>query len=81
VRALGIGGATDLAGAEKAFDRFLLLILRAQVSDLVAGRVATNRVPPAIAESEIGYDQLRSDLRLAASLGELARDQITRAFI
>ncbi len=81
VRALGIGGAPDLAGAEKAFDRFLLLILRAQVSDLVAGRVATNRVPPAIAESEIGYDQLRSDLRLAASLGELARDQITRAFI
>jgi hypothetical protein len=53
------------------------LILRAQLADLATGNPASNRVPLAVIEAETGFDQIKSDLRLAASLDELARDQVT----
>jgi hypothetical protein len=79
VRALDVGGARDLAGAVAAHERFLLLILRAQLSDLAAGRSATNSVPREVIMLVAGLDQLKSDLRLAASLDMLARDQVATA--
>jgi CBS domain-containing protein len=79
VRALDVGGARDLAGAVAAHERFLLLILHAQLSDLAAGRSATNSVPREVIGLVAGLDQLKSDLRLAASLDVLARDQVATA--
>jgi hypothetical protein len=52
-------------------------ILRAQLADLAGGRPAANRVPLTIVQGEGGIDRLKADLRLAASLDELARDQLT----
>ena len=79
VRALGAGGESDLVAAAEAHERFLELILRGQLADLAAGRPAVNRVPLAIIQAEGGIDRLKTDLRLAASLDELARDQLAIA--
>jgi len=79
VRALGVGGESDLAAAVEAHERFLGLILRAQLADLAGGRPAVNRVPLTIIQAEVGVDRLKADLRLAASLHELARDQVAAA--
>jgi len=79
IRALGAGGESDLVAAAEAHERFLELILRGQLADLAAGRPAVNRVPLAIIQAEGGIDRLKADLRLAASLDELARDQLATA--
>jgi DNA polymerase-3 subunit epsilon/CBS domain-containing protein len=75
VRALGIGG-TDLAAAGKAHDRFLELILKAQLADLAAGQRASNRVPLKLIAADNGASRLRADLHIAASLYEVARDHL-----
>ena len=77
VRALGVGGDSDLGAAIEAHERFLGLILKAQLADMAAGRPASNRVPLALIEAEGGAKLLKADLRLAASLDELAHDQIS----
>ena len=79
VRALGAGGETDLAAALEAHERFLALILRGQLAEIAAGRPAVNRVSLVIAQAGGGIDTLKADLRLAASLDELARDQLAAA--
>jgi DNA polymerase-3 subunit epsilon/CBS domain-containing protein len=75
IRALGING-TDLAAAGEAHERFLELILKAQLVDLAAGQRVSNRVPLKLVGAENGASRLRADLRLAASLYEVARDHL-----
>jgi DNA polymerase-3 subunit epsilon/CBS domain-containing protein len=77
VRALGLS-ETDLGSAVEAHERFLGYILRTQMADLGAGRPASNRVPLTVAKGARSRAELKSDLRLAALLQELARDQIAR---
>ncbi len=74
---LGAGG-TDLPRALDAHERFLGHILRAQIADLAAGRRASNKVPLSLIPGAGGRAELKEDLRLAAVLQELARDQIAR---
>jgi DNA polymerase-3 subunit epsilon/CBS domain-containing protein len=76
VRALGIGGASDLDAAIAIHERILDLILRAQLADLAAGIPASNRVPLKVIEQRLGMRRLKKDLRLIASLDDLARDQL-----
>jgi CBS domain-containing protein len=75
LRALGISG-TDLAAAAEAHERFLGLILKAQLADLAAGQRVSNRVPLKLIAAENGASRLRVDLRLAASLYEVTHDHL-----
>ena len=75
LRALGISG-TDLAAAAEAHERFLELILKAQLADLAAGEPVSNCVPLKLVGAENGASRLRADLRLAASLYEVTRDHL-----
>ena len=79
VRALNAGGAHDLIAAAAAHDRFLRRIAKAQLADMAAGRPATNRVPLDALKAEAELDQLKSDLRIAVAVNELAREQIAAA--
>jgi DNA polymerase-3 subunit epsilon/CBS domain-containing protein len=74
---LGAGG-TDLSRALDAHERFLGHILRSQMADLAVGRRASNKVPLTLIPAATGRAELKDDLRLAAVLQELARDQIAR---
>jgi CBS domain-containing protein len=77
VKALGIGGASDLEAADAIHERFLDLILRAQIADIAAGRPPSNRVPLGIVERRGGMAALKADLRLVSVLDDLARDQLS----
>jgi CBS domain-containing protein len=77
VRALGIGGASDLDSAKAIHEHIVDLILRAQIADISAGTPASNRVPPAVIEQRGGIRALKKDLRLIASLDDLVRDQLS----
>jgi DNA polymerase-3 subunit epsilon/CBS domain-containing protein len=79
VRALKVGGATDLAAAIDIQEPMLGLILRAQLADISAGRTPSNRVPLTLAEKHGGLARLRSDLRLVALLDDLAKDQLSHS--
>ena len=79
VRALKVGGATDLAVAIDIQERMLGLILRAQLADISGGKTPSNRVPLALAEKHGGLARLRSDLRLVGILDDLAQDQISHS--
>jgi DNA polymerase-3 subunit epsilon/CBS domain-containing protein len=74
---LGAGG-TDLPRALDAHERFLGHILRAQMADLAVGGRPSNKVPLSLIPGAGGRAELKDDLRLAALLQELARDQIAR---
>jgi hypothetical protein len=69
---------SDLRQAVGAQERFLGHVLRAQLADLAAGRPASNKVPLPVVQGESSRAQLKADLRHAALLQELARDQIAR---
>ena len=79
VRALRIGGASDLATAIDVHERMLGLILRAQLADIAAGKKPSSRVPLTLAEKQGGLARLRSDLRLVAILDDLAQDQLSHS--
>ena len=79
VRALRIGGASDLAAAIDVHERMLGLILRAQLADIAAGKKPSSRVPLTLAEKQGGLARLRSDLRLVAILDDLAQDQLSHS--
>jgi DNA polymerase-3 subunit epsilon/CBS domain-containing protein len=78
VKALGVGGSSDLTAADAIHERILELILRAQLADLATGTPASNRVPLAVIEQQRGgTGALKKDLRLVASLDDLVRDQLS----
>ena len=77
VRALGIGGASDLEATIGIHERILDLILRAQIADIAAGQPPSNRVPMGIIEQRGGTAALKADLRVVAILDDLVRDQLS----
>jgi DNA polymerase-3 subunit epsilon/CBS domain-containing protein len=77
VRALGIGGEQDFTSGLDAHERFLSLVLRAQLADRAAGRRATNAVPLGVVKQHGGVAELKRDLKVAASLNQLALDQLS----
>jgi DNA polymerase-3 subunit epsilon/CBS domain-containing protein len=77
VKALGVGGSRDLEAAIAAHERILGLILRAQLADIASGQPPSNKVPLRLIEQHGATASLKADLRLAAILDDLARDQLT----
>jgi CBS domain-containing protein len=77
VKALRLGGASDLEAAIAIHERTLGLILRAQIADIAVGQPPSNCVPFGIVEQHGGTARLKADLRVVSILDDLVRDQLS----
>ena len=77
IKALGIGGGTDLDRLAEAQATFLDLISDQQISDVQQGRPASNRVLVKRLD-EGDRERLRNALRAVGHLDDLTRDLLFR---